>query len=361
MRNFVLVIAGLVLAVSFAAYGPGSLDATRLDVTPADPRLEALFEPAASVARTERPDFHGAEDLEPGPDGRLYASLADGRIMARDTGGEWTEIADTGGRPLGLSFGPDGSLFVADALRGLMRLTADGWETWIASAQDGGELVFADDLTVLADGRIILTDASGRHGYGDHLTSFLEGDQTGRILMVTAPGEMSQLVGGLGFINGVDHDPMTGLVYVNETWTGRVWQLNPDTSDLDLLIDGLPGYPDNLEFDTGTGLIWVAMPSPRATDLEALHGRPLVKRLAWRWLQLAGLPPLPDTPAMAIGIDTDGHAVIGLRGPVDGAEGITTATLWQGELWTSGLARDGITVFAAPEIAGNNAAPRPAN
>jgi hypothetical protein len=28
---------------------------------------------------------------------------------------------------------------------------------------------------------------------------------------------------------------------------------------LTLLIDGLPGYPDNLEFDEETGLIWIAL------------------------------------------------------------------------------------------------------
>lgn len=349
MRIVLLVLAGLMVVAGLAAYGPGSLDAMRMDVPPANPQLEALFETRQSVGRTESPDFHGAEDLEPGPDGRLYASLADGRIMARDADGAWTQVADTGGRPLGLSFAPDGSLFVADALRGLMHLTADGWEVWIASAQDGGELVFTDDLTVLADGRIILTDASLRHGYGAHLTSFMEGEQTGRILLVTGPGEMTELVGGLGFINGVDHDPMTGLVYINETWTARIWQLDPDTGAIDVLIDGLPGYPDNLEFDSETGLIWTAMPSPRATDLEALHGRPLVKRLAWRWLQVAGLPPLPETPAMAIAIDTDGRPVFGLTGPSDGAEGTTTALVWRGELWTAGLARDGITVFQAPD------------
>ncbi|ABI65963.1 conserved hypothetical protein [Maricaulis maris MCS10] len=349
MRIVLMVLAGLVIVMGLATYGPGSIDAMRMVVPPPDPRLDGLFETTRPVTRTEMPELHGAEDLEPGPDGRLYASLADGRIMARDVEGHWTQVADTGGRPLGLSFAPDGTLFVADALRGLLRQTPDGWETWIASARDGGELVFADDLTVLDDGRIILTDASLRHGYGAHLTSFLEGEQTGRILMVTGPDDMSELVGGLGFINGVDHDPLTGLVYINETWTGRIWQLDPDSGDLDILIEGLPGYPDNLEFDAETGLIWTAMPSPRAVDLEALHARPLVKRLVWRWLQLAGLPPLPDTPAMAIAVDTDGQAVFGLTGPSDGAEGTTTALVWQGELWTSGLARDGITVFEAPD------------
>lgn len=351
MRTILIILAVLAALVGLAAYGPGSLNAMAFSPSPPDPGLNAYFETVSQPVRTEEPGFHGAEDLEPGPDGRLYTSLADGRIMVRERDGDWSQFADTGGRPLGLSFAPDGTLFVADALRGLIALTDDGWVTWLASAQDGGPLVFADDLTVLADGRVIMTDASLRHPYGAHMASFLEGEQTGRILLVTAPGEVTELAGGLGFINGVDHDPESGLVYVNETWAGRIWQLDPDSGDTSVLIDGLPGYPDNLEFDSETGLIWTSLPSQRSAELDALHPRPFIKRLAWRWLQIAGLPPLPGTPAMAIAVDTDGQAVYGLLGPTEtGISGTTTALVWNGELWTAGLERDGITVFAAPEI-----------
>lgn len=352
MRILIAVLALVAALIGLATYGPGALDAMRLDPPPPDPALEALYDRPVTHERLERPDLHGAEDLEPGPDGRLYASLADGRIMAREPGpdGTWTEIADTGGRPLGLAFAPDGSLFVADALRGLMHHTDTGWETWIASAQGGGPLVFADDLTVLEDGRIVMTDASLRHGYGAYITSFFEGEQTGRVLLVTGPEEFTEIAGGLGFINGIDHDPETGLVYINETWTGRIWQLDPETGEMSVLVEGLPGYPDNLHFDSETGLIWSALPSPRATDLEALHPRPFVKRLAWRWIQVAGLPDLPPRPAMAIAVDTDGrpvHALIELV--TEGAEGATSVVVWEGELWVAGLDRDGVAVFAVPD------------
>jgi sugar lactone lactonase YvrE len=347
MRWIAGIIAGLAALLVLAAWGPGSLNAMQLINAPVDPALAPLFELVREPLRTERADLHGAEDLEPGPDGRLYTSLADGRIMVREPEGEWVEFANTGGRPLGLSFAPDGSLFVADALRGLLHRTAEGWDVWLGAAPDG-PLVFADDLTVLADARIVMTDASLRHTYGHHMESFLESEQTGRVLLVTGPGEFTELAGGLGFINGVDHDPATGLVYINETWTGRIWRLDPDSGEMTVLIEGLPGYPDNLEFDPETGLIWAAMPSLRAPDLEALHARPFVKRLIWRWLQIAGLPALPDRPAMTVAVDRDGRAVHGLTGPAEAQEGTTTALVWNGELWMAGLERDGMTVFAAP-------------
>lgn len=348
MRPLLLTLATLILVILGLAYGPGSLSAARFTPTPASPELLAEFERTDRIVATEARQLHGAEDLEPGPDGRLYASLADGRIMARDANGSWSEIINTGGRPLGLSFAPDSSLFIADAELGLLRFEDGELAQWI-DGTPGGDLVFTDDLTVLDDGRIVLTDASLRHRYGHHMTSFLEADQTGRVIIVTAPGQFDVLADDLAFINGVDHDPSTGLVYLNETWSGRVWRLDPDTGDMIVFADGLPGYPDNLEFDASTGLIWSAMPSMRSAELDSLHGRPFVKRLTWRWIQLAGLPELPPRPAMAVAFNRDGELVHAVRGPAEDAEGITTATPWEGRLYTAGLERDGVTIFDLPE------------
>ncbi|TGY90431.1 SMP-30/gluconolactonase/LRE family protein [Marinicauda algicola] len=337
----------VVLLLLGLAYGPGALQAQRFEPVPLDPELDAMFtDPLEPLAREG--DFFGAEDLEPGPDGRLYTSLADGRILARAPEGGWEEFAHTGGRPLGLAFGPDGALFVADALKGLLKRTQTGWQTWLADESEGGPLVFTDDLTVLADGSVILTDASRRYGYGEYMTSFLEGEQTGVVYRVTAPGEYTVLMEGRAFINGVDHDPATGLVYVNETWAGQVWELDPASGEHRVIIDGLPGYPDNLEFDAGRGLIWIALPSRRSPELEPLHPRPFVKRLAWRWIQVAGLPELPPRPVMGLAITPEGEPVHALLGPDDQDFGITTILPWQGALWVAGLEREGVETYPLP-------------
>jgi len=350
MRIILGGVAALVLGVGLLAYGPGSLKAVKLDIPDPDPALLALYSDVAQPQAREAQSLHGPEDLEPGPDGRLYTGLADGRIMVREIEGGWSELANTGGRPLGLSFAPDGALFVADALKGLLRWTAEtGFETWMADESEGGALVFTDDLTVLDDGAVILTDASRRYGYGEYMTSLLEGEQTGVIYKVTGPEEYEILAEGFAFINGVDHDPETGLVYVNETWAGRVWQLDPQTGDHSVLIDGLPGYPDNLEFQAG--LIWVALPSQRSPQIEGLHGNPFLKRLAWRWIQIAGLPSFPPRPVMGMAISPEGEPVHALYGPDDAPFGVTTVTPWQGQLWVAGLERDGIDAYAFPEQA----------
>ena len=343
-------LAALVVILAVAAYGPGALKAYKFDPTAPDPALMALYETVAEPERREVPNLHGAEDLEPGPDGRLYASLADGRIMVREIEGGWSEYANTNGRPLGLAFAPDGALFVADALKGLLRLEDDGaFDVWLADESEGGPLVFTDDLTVLSDGAVILTDASRRYGYGEYMTSLLEGEQTGVIYKVTAPDQYDVLAEGFGFINGVDHDPSTGRVFVNETWAGRVISLDPETGDYAVLIDGLPGYPDNLAFDEETGLIWIALPSQRSPQIESLHPNPFVKRLAWRWIQIAGLPPFPPRPVMGMAVTAEGEPVHALYGPDDAPFGVTTVTPWRGQIWVAGLERDGVDAYAVPD------------
>jgi strictosidine synthase len=349
MLRWIGIIVGVLAAmILFAAHGPGALNAVKFEPVPQNPDLLAMFEDVRQPANEEAQDFFGAEDLEEGPDRRLYASLADGRIMARSVDGEWSEFANTGGRPLGLSFGPEGRLFVADAKLGLLVHEGTEFETWLAQAPEG-PLVFTDDLTVLDNGTVILTDASKRHPYGDHILSFAEGEQTGAVYKITGPDAYEQIASGYGFINGVDHDPETGLVYLNETWAGQSWVLDPTTNEMTLLITGLPGYPDNIEFDPNTGLIWIALPAMRSAELEPLHPRPFLKKLVWRLIQIAGEPPLPPMPAMALAVDRDGNPVFALSGPNHHETGITTATPWQGQVWTAGLERSAIDAYDVPD------------
>jgi len=346
MRWIISVIITLGLLVTLAAYGPGALQAEKFNPAPPDPALDALFTNMAEPVLRES-GLIGAEDLEPGPDGRLYASLADGRIMARSPDGEWSEAGDTGGRPLGLAFGPGGRLFVADALRGLLVQEEGGWRT-LLPAGPYPDLVFADDLTVLDDGSVILTDASARYGYGEYMMSYLEGEQGARVLRVHPDGRSETVMDGLAFANGVTHDPETGLVYINETWAGRVWTFDPETGEGRVFLDGLPGYPDNLHWDADEGLLWIALPSRRAEDIESLHPHPFVKRLVWRVIQVFGLPPLPPRPVMALAVDASGAPVHALYGPDDSAYGATTAVPWEGRVWVGGLERESVDAFETP-------------
>lgn len=68
---------------------------------------------------------HGPEDIAIGEDGALYIAVGEGEILRRDpTSGAITVWAVTGGRPLGIEPAPEGGFYVADAYRGLLRVTS---------------------------------------------------------------------------------------------------------------------------------------------------------------------------------------------------------------------------------------------
>ena len=59
----------------------------------------------------------------------------------------------------------------------------------------------------------------------------------------------------------------------------RLWLSGPDAGRSDVLVDNLPGFPDNIA-RRDDGLIWIAMGSPRNAMLDRLAARaPAVRRL----------------------------------------------------------------------------------
>ena len=69
----------------------------------------------------------GPEHIMIGPDGKLYTTVASGKIlrMAQDGSGQET-FASTGGRVLGFDFDAQGQLVAADAVKGLLSISQDG-------------------------------------------------------------------------------------------------------------------------------------------------------------------------------------------------------------------------------------------
>ena len=99
--------------------------------------------------------------------GRIYTSTREGRILRLRPDGSGAETyADTNGAPLGLHFDASGTLIVADAMRGLLRITPDRRVTVLATEADGTPIAYADDLDVARDGRIYFSDASTKAGDG---------------------------------------------------------------------------------------------------------------------------------------------------------------------------------------------------
>jgi len=288
---------------------------------------------------------HGPEAIVVGPNGDLYTGSENGQISRVDAStGEFTLYANTGGRPLGMKFDSDRNLVVADANKGLIKITSTGEITTLVGPD---KLTFADDLDIAADGTIWLSDASAVYGYDKTLLTFIEGIPSGRLLSYTpSTGELKTHIDDLLFANGVALGPREEYVLVNESGTARIhrlWLKGDKQGELDLFVSELPAGVDNITFN-GSDRFWVALPSPRFDDLAA---SPNIRKI------LGGLPHKLWLPKNRFGFvlsfDLHGNVVDNIQfdpsqGPVEFSD-VTSVVEHDGKLFIGSLVESKIAIY----------------
>lgn len=269
----------------------------------------------------------GPEDAAVDAQGRLLSGLADGRIVRWAPGACTPEIvAETGGRPLGIEVLPDGALVVCDARRGLLRVDPQTAAVDVLCDEfEGKRLVFCNNAAVASDGTIYFTDSSTRFGIDHWKADLIEHSGTGRLLRRDPEGAVSAVMGGLQFANGVALAPDESFVAVAETGAyqvQRLWLSGERAGTSDLLIENLPGFPDNIS--TGSdGLIWVTIGSRRDAVLDRLHSLPpFLRRVAWAMPER--LQPAPVPTVWVLAVDLDGRVVHDFQAPGDDSFSLVT-------------------------------------
>ena len=318
-----------------------------------NPGLEGPFRPNLQLAAVEHLAEGigtGPEDVARGPDGLFYTGLLDGRIVRfGKSGGQPETFASTGGRPLGMQFDASGNLIVADAFKGLLSISPQGAVSLLVDQVGGQPMKFSNDLDIAADGTIWFSDASQRFGVDEWMLDFLEMRPTGRLLSYhPATGRTQVHLQGLYFANGVALSPDGAFVLVNECSAARItrlWLSGPKAGSQDVLIDRLPGYPDNLS-SNGRGIFWVALPGKRLDRLESLWPRPFVRKLLVRLRGSDALPLLPY--GWVIGVDAQGRVVHNLQDPQGGYATITSVNEFDGWLYPGSLTMQSVGRIAAP-------------
>lgn len=308
-------------------------------------------------------DLPGPEGIAFDRQGQLYAGLHDGRLLRLSPDLSTCSVLDsTGGRPLGLALTADGSVLIADALRGLLKLDSAGTLSVLATGAEDQPFGFTDDLDVAADGSVYFSDASTKFGYGHHMEDLIEHGRHGRLLRYDpASGETTVLLRNLPFANGVALGPDEAYVLVNETWEYRVtryWLKGEKAGQSEPFIENLPGYPDNLSFN-GRDRFWVAIFAPRDALLDRLLPTPWARAIVARLP--AFLRPRPAPVARVIGIDLEGRVVADLI--TRGAEAyapITSVEERDGWLYLGSLAATSLGRIRLDDTAPGGAAAPPA-
>lgn len=295
----------------------------------------------AGLRRIELGGHEGPEHVAIGPDGMLYVAVTDGRVLRmRPDGSERTVFAKTGGRVLGFDFDAAGRMIAADAMRGLLSIDAEGAVRVLVDEVDGEPLRYADAVAVAPDGKVYLTDASRRFSPRDWGGTFeasvldiLENSATGRVLVFDpATGAVQRVAGGLSFPNGIVLTQDGRGLLVAETGRHRVWRIATAARGLDLsrpqpaaiasvLLDGLPGYPDNLVRGL-EGRIWMGFTKPRSAVVDALAPYPALRKATLRLPR--SMWPVPKPYGHVVAFSEDGRILADLQDP-SGAYPETTA------------------------------------
>lgn len=322
MRKLLLrLLAAIVMSIAaMAAYlllWPVGIEPVAWQA-PAAPALEneyAANDRLASVERLAEGAGTGPEDVAVDAQGRIYAGYTDGKVRRFNADGGSGEIfADTGGRPLGLAFAPDGTLVIADADKGLLAAPEQHSLRLLTASANNVPFGFTDDVDIAADGSVYFSDASSKFGASEHKAAILEHGGHGRLLRYEPLADRTTvLLDGLQFANGVAIGPDERYVLVVETGAYRVlryWIKGPQAGTHETFIDNLPGFPDSLSFN-GDDTFWLALFAPRNAAIDYMADKPWLREVVARLP--AALQPTPPHHGFVLGLNTQGEIVYNLQ------------------------------------------------
>jgi len=174
-----------------------------------------------------------------------------GRIFRVDPKGEWELVVQYDGWPNGLKLHRDGSAWIADYKRGLLRL-----DTRRGTLEPVLETAFSEgfkglnDLHFADNGDLYFTD-QGQSGIAD---------PSGRVWRLRKSGELQRLVQNAPSPNGITLNTRNSQAYVAITRAQQVWRLplmaggTVSKSGVALQLSGGHAGPDGIEMDAEDGL-----------------------------------------------------------------------------------------------------------
>lgn len=325
-RKTWLAAFALALAFLYFCFWPVPVDPVSWDA-PEAPGYEGDFAVNTLLSEFDgmnMGDQTGPEGVVVDPQGYVYATTGQGWIMrwAPDSlnGEKWVKLS---GRGLGICLGDQNDFWVADAYEGLFHISAEGVLTNRLSEVEGTPLLYVNSVVMGPDGKVFLTDATQRFSakldggtYPASLLDILEHQDTGRVIEFDpSSGSARVLMGGLSFANGIAIDPQGRYLLINETAGYRVWRYwltgeKKDTSEV--IIDNLPGFPDNLSAGRD-GRFWLGFASPRNNLVDALANKPFLRKVVQRLPSF--VRPKATHYGHVLAISGDGKVLANLQDP----------------------------------------------
>lgn len=302
--------------------------------------------------------------------GALYTGLSNGDVVRLSPDGQQKVLVNTGGRPLGLEIAGE-TLYIADVMRGLLSISLSDDKAKLQTLVDkvdqpiaGDPIRYADAVAVDGRGQVWLSDASTRFDPKSHGGTFeasvldiMEARCSGRLVVYDpASKDKKTVLTGLCFPNGMVFSQDGQSMFVSETGRYRILKIDlarltkigatqPKNSAATLqalmaqggarvLIDNLPGFPDNLTKGEN-GRIWTGLTKPRGKALDMTAELPWVRSMLLRLPR--ALWPVPPAYGHIIAFDEEGKIVDDLQDPAGAYPETTAATEMGGKLYVQSL------------------------
>lgn len=303
--------------------------------------------------------------------GQAYTGLVNGDIVRLGEGGQVTVLTNTGGRPLGLAITASGQMYIADGVKGLMSLNLSERQPRprpLLSEVDhpipNDPLRYADAVAIDPRGVVWVSDATRRFSVQQYGGTFeasvldiLEHSCTGRLVAYDPVTRRNRVtLDGLCFPNGLAFTPDGRHLLVSETGALRILKIDlaklsvtrssqgmssvpslknaMDQGAVQVLIDNLPGYPDNVTAGE-QGRFWTGLTKPRSPLIDASADKPWLRAMMLRLPR--ALWPVPRAYGHVIAFDEQGRIVDDLQDPAGAYPETTAATEINGRLYVQSL------------------------
>jgi ribose transport system permease protein len=223
----------------------------------------------------------GPEDVILDRQDRLYGSTRDGNII-RFSGQRFERrevFAHIGGRPYGMQFDKDENLIVCVGGMGVygvkpggevFKVSDETSRSW-TKLNDDSRIRMADDLDIAPDGKIYFSDCTTRYEASNYPLEVVEGRPNGRVLCYDpATGTTHKIIKSFYFPNGVciAHDGRSVLIAsTTDCRVYRHWLAGPSSGKTEILIDQVPGNPDNIN-RASDGNYWLALVGIRTPSFD---------------------------------------------------------------------------------------------
>lgn len=242
-------------------------------------------------------EVEGPEDVICDRNDHLYCGTRHGdliRFLAPDYK-QWELFAHIGGHPLGMAWARDESMFVCVGGMGLYRVSPKGevskatdeTNRSLRSVNDDSRLRLADDCDIAPDGRVFFSEATVRYEMDEWPVDGIEGRGNGRIVCYDPSTNRTRtVIGGLQFPNGICVTNDGQSILFAETFACRVsryWFDGPKEGTCEVVMDNLPGYPDNIN-RASDGNYWLAVMGMRAPAYDVAMRFPRFRRQMVKYL-----------------------------------------------------------------------------